>query len=88
MPAPLQVVAPGGRISLGCTAVGAPVPTVAWFEDGEQMYRHMLDQQPPGTARLSLKHVANSLNVTCIASSDMGQIRHQVAIIVKGSMCI
>ncbi len=84
MPAPVQVVSPGGHISLGCTAVGAPVPMVAWYRGEEQLYGFMLDRQPPGTARLALKGLQESLNVSCIADSRMGQIKHVVQILVKG----
>ncbi|BHF81728.1 protein tyrosine phosphatase activity [Sparganum proliferum] len=83
VPAPVQVMGPGGRISLSCTAVGAPVPTVTWYRGHEELSTYMLDRQPPGTARLALFNVTESVNVTCIASSPMGQIKHDVAIIVK-----
>ncbi|VDL91364.1 unnamed protein product [Schistocephalus solidus] len=83
VPAPVQVMGPGGRISLSCTAVGAPVPIVTWYRGHEQLFAYLLDKQPPGTARLALFNVTESINVTCIASSPMGQIKHDVAIIVK-----
>uniref|UniRef100_A0A5K3F4M5 protein-tyrosine-phosphatase n=1 Tax=Mesocestoides corti TaxID=53468 RepID=A0A5K3F4M5_MESCO len=83
VPAPQQVVAPGSRLALSCTAVGVPVPNVAWFEGPNQLYRHMLDRQPPGTARLALSNVTQSMNVSCIASSMMGQVEYPVSIVVK-----
>ncbi|VDN08720.1 unnamed protein product [Dibothriocephalus latus] len=79
----VMVMGPGSRISLSCTAVGAPVPTVTWYRGHEQLFAYMLDRQPPGTARLALFNVTESVNVTCIASSPMGQIKHDVAIVVK-----
>nr|CDS20654.1 receptor type tyrosine protein phosphatase [Echinococcus granulosus] len=83
VPAAQQVVPPGGQIALTCTAVGVPVPTVAWFEHGTQLFRNMLDRQPPGTARLSLTNLKESRNVSCVAASAMGQATHYVTIVVK-----
>ncbi|VDP65223.1 unnamed protein product [Echinostoma caproni] len=83
IPAPRQIVPPGGRLALSCTAVGAPVPTVEWYRGNRRLHRERLDQQPPGTARILLLDLSESINVTCVAESPMGRIYHDVQVVVK-----
>ncbi|KER28130.1 hypothetical protein T265_13644, partial [Opisthorchis viverrini] len=78
-----QIVSPGGRLSLTCTAVGAPVPTVDWYRGTRKMQREQLDKQPPGTAKILLLDLSESVNVTCVAESTMGRIYHDVQVLVK-----
>ncbi|TGZ61872.1 hypothetical protein CRM22_007752 [Opisthorchis felineus] len=78
-----QIVSPGGRLSLSCTAVGAPVPTVDWYRGTRKMQREQLDKQPPGTAKILLLDLSESVNVTCVAESTMGRIYHDVQVLVK-----
>ncbi|CAH8602694.1 unnamed protein product [Heterobilharzia americana] len=68
---------------LSCTAVGAPVPSVQWFKGKQHLQREQLSKQPPGTAKLLLTDLSESLNVTCVAESTMGRIYHDVQVIVK-----
>ncbi|KAF5396794.1 Receptor-type tyrosine-protein phosphatase S, partial [Paragonimus heterotremus] len=83
IPNPRYVVSPGGRLSLTCTAVGAPVPTVDWYRGTRRLEHEKLDNQPPGTARIMLLDLSESINVTCVAESNMGRIYHDVQVVVK-----
>ncbi|KAA3680111.1 uncharacterized protein DEA37_0013775 [Paragonimus westermani] len=83
IPNPRYVVSPGGRLSLTCTAVGAPVPTVDWYRGTRRLEHEKLDNQPPGTARIVLLDLSESINVTCVAESNMGRIYHDVQVVVK-----
>ncbi|CAL8085119.1 unnamed protein product [Calicophoron daubneyi] len=83
VPSPRQIVPPGGRLSLSCTAVGAPVPTVDWYRGSRRLQQEKLEKQLPGTARILLLDLSESVNVTCVAESSMGRINHEVQVVVK-----
>ncbi|VDP53961.1 unnamed protein product [Schistosoma curassoni] len=83
LPASRQIIPPGGQLTLTCTAVGAPVPNVQWFRDKQNLPGEQLNKQPPGTAKLVLTNLLESVNVTCVAESTIGRVYQDIQVIVK-----
>lgn len=83
LPASRQIIPPGGQLTLTCTAVGAPVPNVQWFRDKQILPGEQLNKQPPGTAKLVLTNLLESVNVTCVAESTIGRVYQDIQVIVK-----
>ncbi|CAI2737020.1 unnamed protein product, partial [Dicrocoelium dendriticum] len=83
VPPARQIVPPGGRLALTCTAVGAPAPRVDWYHANRRLVHEQAEQNTPGSARILLLDLSESINVTCVAVSSMGRVHHEVQVIVK-----
>ncbi|GFR65176.1 receptor-type tyrosine-protein phosphatase F [Elysia marginata] len=69
------------ELNLSCKAVGSPMPYVRWRQGSTYLTDE--DDAPIGSNLLTLMSVVESKNYTCEASSELGNIEHQVAVIVK-----
>ncbi|CAI2738188.1 unnamed protein product, partial [Dicrocoelium dendriticum] len=83
VPPTRQIVPPGGRLALTCTAVGAPAPRVDWYHGNRRFAHEQVEQNTPGSARILLLDLSESINVTCVAESSMGRVHHEVQVVVK-----
>ena len=75
------VVTAESDVNLTCKAVGSPMPYVRWREGADYLTKD--EDAPIGSNLLTLLTVVESKNYTCEASSELGNIEHEVAIIVK-----
>ncbi|CAL1538075.1 unnamed protein product [Lymnaea stagnalis] len=73
-------VQPGSDVNLTCLAVGSPMPFVKWRQGAQDLTGD--DNIPIGKNVLMLNDVRMSKNYTCEASSDLGNIEHNVQVIV------
>ena len=73
-------------VNLTCVAVGSPMPYVKWRKDGVDLTHE--DDSVQGRNVLELIAVKETANYTCEASSDLGNIEHQVAVIVTGEYTV
>ncbi|XP_061191895.1 receptor-type tyrosine-protein phosphatase F-like [Saccostrea echinata] len=71
-------VDPNGSVNLTCVAVGSPMPHVMWRDGATELGKPVI-----GKNVLQLKNVTESKNYTCVASSDLGTIKHVEEVIVK-----
>ncbi|KAL3869071.1 hypothetical protein ACJMK2_041797, partial [Sinanodonta woodiana] len=74
-------VEPGADVNITCVAVGSPMPVVKWREGAKDLTPE--DELPVGRNILTLTKVRESKNYTCVASSDLGNIEHDVQVKVK-----
>ncbi|XP_076439826.1 receptor-type tyrosine-protein phosphatase delta-like isoform X2 [Babylonia areolata] len=74
-------VMPGSDVNLTCVAVGSPMPYVKWRQGAYDLTDE--DEIPIGKNVLQLKDVKESMNYTCEASSDLGNIERVVQVIVE-----
>ncbi|GFN98460.1 receptor tyrosine phosphatase [Plakobranchus ocellatus] len=77
------VLKPAGDLNLTCVAVGSPMPFVRWRQ-GARYLTPDNEDAPIGKTVLKLVNVVQSKNFTCEASSDLGNIEHDVQVIVEG----
>lgn len=68
-------------VNLTCRASGSPMPYVRWRQGGTYLTDD--EDAPIGSNMLTLLQVVESKNYTCEASSELGNIEHEVAVVVK-----
>ncbi|EEC06952.1 cell adhesion molecule, putative, partial [Ixodes scapularis] len=89
-----QVHLPGQSVSLRCLATGSPLPQLSWLLDGLPLPESRDIQQgdfvqPDGSLVVSFVNVSN-LRVqdggeyACLASNDVGSVRHEARVDVMG----
>lgn len=73
---------PGSNLTLGCVAVGSPMPYVKWRKGAIDMTPE--DNLPIGKNVIKLTNIQESANYTCIAASKLGQIEANTEVVVQG----
>ncbi|ESN90399.1 hypothetical protein HELRODRAFT_166064 [Helobdella robusta] len=75
------LVSPGDSVNLTCAGSGTPTPTVRWIRDEDQTLLGKVDNN--NLNYLTVEKVYKSENITCVLSSDLGNVEHVAEIRIK-----
>ncbi|XP_043196400.1 tyrosine-protein phosphatase Lar-like isoform X3 [Amphibalanus amphitrite] len=81
-PEPMYEVLPGESLNLTCVAVGSPMPHIRWRkEPGSEPSPK--ENAPIGRAFLVLNNIRESMNYTCLATSELGTVTSHTQVKVQ-----
>ncbi|KAL3315358.1 hypothetical protein Ciccas_006011 [Cichlidogyrus casuarinus] len=81
-----KIVKPGSQLELVCRALGQPAPSIKWFSDETSLSSNSSANSPDGQsneALLRLFDLDQSVNITCVAESNLGAVSHTIHVLVK-----